>query len=165
MQPYNIFYNNHTGRVVFQNKKCDNSQNRHNSQNASPIRERSKSPVHQPYSINDFYKKIQDLNINRSQSPQKNDFYKKMQDLARPYTEQNPFEINNTRNMFSNQVKKGDSINTNNTTQIWNEFEQNKEVYDEKIINAEINKEIDKLNNNRIELNKGKNNMIAVMQK
>jgi len=155
MQPYNIFYDNRTGRVIIQNKECDKIHNAQNRLNTSPIRSRCISPVPQPLSKNEFYKKKQEneLNVKRSQSPQKkNDFYKKIEELSTPYNQQISCEINNTRNMFPDEIKNGDSINNdNNTAQIWREFE--KETI-EPVIDTELIKEINKLNNNRKELNK-----------
>lgn len=161
MKPYNIFYDNRTGRVIIQNNKCDKLYNAQNRLNTSPIRPRCISPSPQPLSKNDFHKKMQEFNIARSQSPQKkNDFYKKIEELSRPYNEHIPFEINNTRNMFSDEIKNGDSFNNNNrnnnnnnTSQIWRDYE--KETV-ESGIDTELIKEIDKLNNNRIQLTKEK---------
>jgi len=148
MQPFNIYYNNHTGRVVIQNNNCVNPQNPQNRLNSSPNKVRCSSPIKQPSFINDFYKKID--NLNKSQSPQKiNSFYKKIEDLNNPYYQQISSEINNTRNIFSDDLKNNDSINNNNT--ICQNIKKN-----EKTVNTEIIKELDKLNNNRIELKKDK---------
>ena len=160
--PYNVFYNNYTGRVVFQN----------NSRNLSPNKCRSQSPQQ---NLNSFLnKKMEELRKNRSQSPT-NDFYKKMEELSKIsglnintsknnsissslpkpiYNETEISEINNTRNMFSSETYINDKHNIELQYKDFDSLVNKKNDNNEEISNEEIANEIKKLNTNRIEFNK-----------
>jgi hypothetical protein len=120
MQPYNVFYNNHTGRVVIQD----------NSRNISPNKCRSQSPQQ---NLNNFFnKKMEELNKLSGLDIKKNND----NSFLLPKKNSNKFntsQINNTRNMFTSEIK-------NEGNKYENQYDDIISIYNKKNINtSEIN--------------------------